>query len=60
MAQPVAQPLAFLGEKVKNKVKTFCLMLNFGSQVDVSGANRNIDYLACYYPKEAFKRLSKS
>lgn len=48
------------GEKVTNKVKTLCLILNFGSQVEVSGPNRKEDYLACYYPKEAFKRLSKS
>lgn len=59
-SQPVAQPMTFSGEKVTNKVKTLCLILNFGSQVEVSGPNRKEDYLACYYPKEAFKRLSKS
>lgn len=32
--QPVAQTEAVSGGKVKNKVKTLCLILNFGSQVE--------------------------
>lgn len=33
-SQPVAQIAAFSGEKVTNKVKALCLILNFGIQVE--------------------------